>query len=333
MKCSKSALVYAACFLFFPLCIFAEKGNFKFSIEPSFGMRSGIFDEYVYDNSKTDGSEYYLSALEWNMKHSFYYGIDADACFKNFHVIAAWKQFIPNSFGEMTDSDFLQDYYYGTGRTDIKTNYSVHDNSLASGFNIGLTLKYDFYPVQILSISPVIELTFENYTFKAKNGTAYYGNQRDSSSFGSYYPYTDVNNRTVHHIPGDNIYLERNDFFSWIGAEAAIRTSNGRWLFSLKLLCSPYTCMYAHDSHLLRNLYFLDISHGIFSVFSAKTFAQFNITEHIGVRFSFSALISTEFQGKEYLSDSRNGTYKKTETKVGASSKYLDIKLSAVVSF
>lgn len=333
MKNYKKNLIYffVGCFSFF---CFADGKNFSFSIEPCFGIRNGVLDEFVYENAVNDNREYHLSILNWELRNSLYYGVDVDAGFSNFHIVASWKSLIPCASGRMYDSDFLQDYYYGTNQTDVKTNWSVHDNYLISGLNLALALKYEFNVNKNFSISPVIEVSYENYFFKAKDGTAFYGESLVGyDEWYHYYPYDDVENITVSKLPGDNVDLRRNDFFTWIGFETLFFTNDRRFIFSLSLACSPYTYIYAHDSHLLRDIYFIDISQGVFSVFKGKTFVQFNITETVGVKLSVSGLFSAELKGEEYLSYSYNGLYKKQSTVVGAASKYFDAQISAVVSF
>ncbi|MGN0740198.1 MAG: hypothetical protein ACI4LX_08530 [Treponema sp.] len=313
---------------------FADGKNFTLSVEPCFGMRNGILNEFVYANAMSDNREYHLSVLDWELRSALYYGADADVGFSNFHIVASWKSFIPNSFGRMYDSDYMQDYYYGTNRTDLRTNYSVSENHVISGLNLALAFKYEFNVNKYFSISPVIEVSYENYFFKAKNGTAYYGSAYEGySDEKHFYAYDDVENRDVYSLPGDHIDLRRYDFFTWIGFETLFRTNDGRWIFSLNLACSPYTYIYTHDSHLLRSLYFIDISQGVFSVFKGKTFAQFNITEKFGVRLSVAGLFSAELKGIEYISKSFDGEYKKDSGVIGAASQYFDVQLSAVASF
>ena len=155
MKSKKSLFTFLF-FFFLSYFGFAQNSNFSFKIEPLFGTRNGTLTEYVYNYSSVTGSEYKLSLLDWDLQNSLFYGLNADVCLKNFHIITNWKNFIPSKRGYMQDSDWLQDAYYKTGRTDIKTNYSIHDSNLLSGINLGITLKYDinFGKVFTLDVLP-----------------------------------------------------------------------------------------------------------------------------------------------------------------------------------
>ncbi|MCR5614231.1 hypothetical protein [Treponema sp.] len=332
MKSRKSLFTFLF-FFFLSYFGFAQNSNFSFKIEPLFGTRNGTLTEYVYNYSSVTGSEYKLSLLDWDLQNSLFYGLNADVCLKNFHIIANWKSFIPSKRGYMQDSDWLQDAYYHTGRTDIKTNYSIHDNNLLSGLNLGIALKYDINFGKVFTLAPFAEFNYENYQLKANDGMCYYGNTIDGNTRHYYYPYDDINHRTVSPCTGNVVSLDRSDLYTWLGVETRFKTPDSRWIFSFDIAVSPYTYIYSIDNHHLTHTDYLDISSAICYAVKANTFVQFNFTNYAGIKISALGLLTGEIKGSDYSKTNTETIYKKTGALTGSSSKYFDIQISGVINF
>lgn len=330
----KKTLSFFIAGLFLSLSIFAQKNPFSFNIEPHFGIRNGILNEFVYANSSSTGNEYYESLLNWNLKNSFYSGITLDLSFKNFHINGDFKGFIPNNFGSMDDSDWLQDYYYNTGRTDVKTNFSSHDMDVIDGLNFTVKALYSFHPSKSITLSPSIGFAFEKYTLLAKNGYGWYGKGYGASD-KSFYSYDDVLHRVRLDFNGHNVIrLEREDYYTWIGLSLDYAPAYSNWEFGFNIDVSPWTYIVSRDSHLERDTYFIDLGQGFFSAYKASIYAQYKLTQMTTFRVCATGLFTMDLKGNDYISTgSINGTYKNSGAVTGSATKYLDFQISALIRF
>lgn len=325
----------------FALPFFSQSKNFSFELEPFFGIRNGVLNEYVYSKNSKTGEEYYLSLLNWNITNSLYSGFSADFGFRDFHVSGDLKALLPNDFGSMNDSDWLQDVGYKTGNSNVKTNYSVHDMSLIEGFNIGVKAFYDFHPVKSLTIAPSVGFSYETYSMMGKNGTYYYGKSNGSIPGGntkySYFSYDDAAHRTTGPFNGNVIKLEREDYYTWIGFNVLYTTPDSHWDFGLSADVSPWTYLVSRDTHFLNNgttgTYYLDVGGQAFSAFRGTIFAQFNLNNLMALKLSGNGLCTTEIKGIEYTSSTVDGPYKKNGAVIGSASRYLDFQVSAKMKF
>lgn len=317
---------------------FSQEKIFSISIEPFFAVRHGYLSEYVYSNSSVDGSQYYLSLLDWNIACNPYLGISADAKIWKFRVNTDCKFLIPGETGTLCDSDWKQDADYKTGNTSLKTNYSEHDNYLSDGMNFSAKLLFDFFPAPRFSISPSLGVGFEYYSMIGKNGIAWYGNPKDTGKgyFYSYndlnfYGYNDLNNRKLVYFNGDVIKLERNDYYAWLGFDIRYATKNQKFKFGLCAEISPYTYILSVDTHLKRNTIFIDIAKGYFSSYRGNIFAQYNFSTLLGLKINFDWLYTRELKGYTYIKEGNSNFVKGGES--GASTRYFDFRISVLLNF
>ena len=319
--------------LFLSSPIFSLTNGFTFEVEPLFGVRNAVLNEFVYNKNSKTGEEYYLSLLNWNLKNSFYTGLNADVSYKAFHINAGFKAFIPNDFGSMDDSDWQQDYVYHTGNSSLKTNYSEHDLNFSQGFNIDISARFNFSPCTGLTLAPLAGFSFETYSMVGKNGYGYYGYAL-SGYKSSYYGYDDIPNRYIHDFSGQKVIkLEREDYYTWIGIGIGYITPNHKLQFALDLNVSPWVYIISRDTHLQRNIYFIDLGGQAFSAFKANLFVQYNFNSIYAIKFTANGLFTTDIKGIEYISDSVNGPYKRSGTVIGSASRYLDFQISAILKF
>lgn len=328
--------------IFFTATLFSQNKIFSFEIEPLFGIRNGTVSEYVYSKNSQTGSEYHLSLLDWDLKNSLYYGIAGDFGIKDFHASINFKNFIPGESGRLQDSDWLQDTGYHTGRTDIKTNYSVHNNTLLEGLNLEGKIRYNFHPTRSFSLAPTAGVSYENYHFIGANGRKWYGTNNPNVPLydpynACYYPYNDPEPSHVSTgtFSGAVIELERYDFYVWLGLSADYKTADEKWQFGFDFEFSPYTYIISIDSHLERTppRYFLDISEVTFSSFKGNAFAQLNFTKIMALKINLNFLVTGELKGIEYVSSSRHGKFNRNSSSIGSSTRYFDFQVSAAIRF
>lgn len=340
----KKLLLFLAAGIFASSIAVSQTSNtrtFSFELEPYFGLRNGVLNEFVYSKNSKTGSEYYLSLLNWNLQNTPYTGISADFAIKDFHIAGDFKALFPNSFGSMDDSDWLQDAGYKTGRTDIKTNYSVHDMELLEGLNAGIKLYYNFHPTSRLTLAPAVSFSYETYSMMGMNGTKYYGKANGSIPGGntdySYFSYDDLAHRTVGTFSGNVIKLDREDYYTWIGISLNYKTADSKLNFGISADVSPWTYLISRDSHYLNNgstgTYYVDLGGDFFSAFRGGIYAQYAVNSILALKLSCDGLFTTEIKGIEYKSNNVNGPYTKNGAVIGSASRYIDFQLSAIIRF
>lgn len=339
--CTARHVVHCAAFLtlftLFSSPAFSDDTGFKFSLEPLAGIRNGTLSEYVYANSTANGKEYHLSQLDWDIKSAPYIGLGADVQIKRFHVTASARGFFKNDSGQMQDSDWLQDKYYGTGKTNIKTNFSVHDNNINFGNVFDIELKFDFKPAEKIILSPFIGFSYEHFSLTASGGKAWYGNSTDGNSSHSFYAYDDPDptHVSVGSFSSKVIELERKDYYTWLGLECSLLSSDDRWVVSFAIAGSPFTYFDSLDSHLVRTppIFFNDIGAAVFYAWKGSASVMFKATDSVSIKFLLSGIITGEIQGNSFTSHNKSGPYTKQGSLTGSGSKYCDVQISGVIRF
>lgn len=320
----------------------AKDNKWSVDLQPCFGFRNGTFIEYVYSKNSLTGQEYHLSQLNWNIKNSAYLGASVETKISSFNINAEIKGFIPDTSGNMDDSDWLQDAGYKTGNSSIKTNYSEHTLDFTQGLNFDIFASYEFKCGKVFSISPAVGFTYERYSFDGIDGNYWYGyNKLDRPQSeldkGHYYSYDALGHRKAGVFSGKVISLTRDDYYTWLGVKAKIKTSDERWIFTLNAFVSPYTFIDTRDHHWLNRspngTYYADLSTGYFSAFKGNISAAFMFNKTAGIKATFNALYTLELHGVEYITYSENGKYEYSNSNIGAGSKYFDYQLSAVIKF
>lgn len=320
-------------FIFLLSNIFAKNNSVSISFEPLFGLRSGCFTEYVYDNNSVTNEEYHLSLLDWKIKNVPYLGASIDYSSEKFIIAFNYKKFFLGDFGTMEDSDWTQDYGYSTGNSLLKTNFSEHDIELINGMNLNLDLRRIINLSEFIIIMPSIGLSLEKYSFDGNDGYFMYGINL-SGYESSYYPYNDPVNSKKGVFNGKVISLERIDFYTWMGVDLLLKSPSKRFSVYLSAAISPYTYLYAFDSHYLRGLYFRDTSTGSFSAYKGTISLQFNLNNFLGIKFEVNGLFTKEIKGTEEVSQvSPDYGYVYAGEGIGAATKYFDMQLSCVMKF
>lgn len=331
----KKLKIFILTILFLQTSIFAQNSFFKTDIKGSVGLRNALLNEFVYANNSVSGEQYYLSLLNWNLENSIYVGLNADLCFKKFHLAVDLKEFLPSTFGFMDDSDWLQDYYYKTGNSSIKTNYSTHSIKFTQGFNAGLDLFYEITPITGLQINPKIGASYELYEIYGIDGTAYYGNSSNGGS-NSYYAYNNSSHNTVSNFSGNIIKLKQEYIFTWIGFSIKYQTPSQKLLFDISADISPWLYVISLDSHLKRSpiVYYLDKGYAVFGAARATVAATYTLSDFLKFRFGITGLFTKEIECDDYISqESETGKYYNSGGKTGSAIRYFDLQFSVSFNF
>ena len=211
--------------------------DFSLSVEPVIGFTYGSLGEYIYAQNSS-GAEVEYSYLEWEEKPLWQYGVTMCAAYKRFGATVSFDRAVSARCGNMYDSDWL-------GYSDVKTNYSVSENTAVENMNVNIALQYEFRPDEKLYITPVVEASYAYNSFEARNGYGWYGDATNSSS-GTNVSWNDSAAHYYRSLCG--IDYSRQTFYTFLGGKITCLFTPGISL-CLGAFVSPYTYTYAADTH------------------------------------------------------------------------------------
>lgn len=308
-----------------------KKTDFSFSVEPLFGLKNGVVDEYVYklDCSYPDNK---WSELNWDIKDELYGGIKLNGSFKNIFLETSFTAAIPKSSGITKDSDWRNIEKSNAENYQYKTHYSESDNYI--DYDIGAKVKagYEFKLLQDkkvkLSLKPFAEFQYENFQFTTKDGTAWYGSETNDY----WYSWDDVSHRTVKKLSdesnynGKSISYQRQNLIIWLGSDFKVELpKNFTVLAGFKV--SPYLYSESIDSHYLRSLYFLDVTPGYFSVFDANLGVEYTLTKKQSFILGAEGFYTKTLEGDDYINNIKKWyiNKKSKDADGGSAQRYINI--------
>ncbi|QTQ15255.1 omptin family outer membrane protease [Treponema parvum] len=302
----------------------SDKKKWTWSAEASLGFIYGRMGEYAYYDK---GSSDKLSYLEWDMKPLWFYGVDLEAASEKFSFLVNLKGFVPASCGYMQDSDWLQDYQWGTGNRSVKTNYSEHDNFLTSGFSSFGEISYKFCPSEKIFVFPLFAIEYQDMYFSGRDGTAWYGKD-------NFYPYNAGGGySTIQDFFGKVIDYERRDVYVWLGCRASWVFSD-KWNFSVSGYVAPYVYMWSRDSHFLRSIYFVDIGYDRFCAGKLKIAANYSLKKKVSLKLEAGCLMTEEIHtSKAFQSSEKDNGYYEVDAEDGFSSEYFEYSVAVKFLF
>ncbi len=331
----KLPLILTLLFLSFLATAQVKKTDFSFSVEPLFGLKNGIVDEYVfYKNSSYSDDK--LSELNWDIKNEVYGGIKLNGSFKNIFLETSFTAAVPKSSGILKDSDWLNVQFANYEDYQYKTNYSEHDNYI--DYDIGAKVKagYEFKVLQDkkvkLSLRPFAEFQYENFQFTGKNGTCWYG-----ADLGSYYARWndwDHQNSKSGELSGDAVSYQMQNLILWLGSDFKIELpENFAVLAGFKV--SPYMYSESIDSHYETNAYYLDITPGYFSIFDANLAVEYALTKKQSIILGAEGFYMKTVRGNDYVNSKKKWSKDSKEKTVdgGAAQKYINITFAYKYKF
>ena len=308
--------------------------GWNFAIEPIFGMRFGKEGEIVWAKNSRNGKRYKLSELEWEYTPAWYLGGKIFANYKRFEITSTSKFFMPTHCGTIKDSDWLQDAYYGTGNTSVKTNYSESENHISSAFDFELSFAFKFYPTHFLTLRPKISASYQRMKFNAVGGTLWYGHDingvafNDENSYkGAYYSY-DSDEASIAKIKDGTtaIQYDTRNIYVWTGIQADFIPTK-KIVLSLALEAAPFVYMLSYDSHILTKNSYKQRSISAFLAVRQSFNATFNFTDFISVSLNFNGVFTGETEGPNFLKESTM-SYTKIANNAGGYSMYFDAGIS-----
>ncbi len=304
-----------------------KKTDFSFSVEPLFGLKNGVVDEYVFLKESSYSSDK-LSELNWDIKNELYGGIKLNGSFKNVFLETSFTAAIPQSSGITKDSDWLNASRKNTENYQYKTNYSEHDNYI--DYDIGAKVKagYEFKLLQDkkvkLSLKPFAEFQYENFQFTCKDGTCWYG-----AYLGSYYArWNDWDNQRsdAGDKSGKVMAYQRQNLILCLGSDFKIELpKNFAVLAGFKV--SPYLYSESIDSHYLSDTYYLDVTPGYFSVFDANLGVEYALTKKQSFVLTAEGFYMKTLRGNDYINSKKKWSKddKSDEADGGAAQRYINI--------
>ncbi len=335
----KLPLILTLLFFSFLATAQVKKTDFSFSVEPLFGLKNGIVDEYVfYKNSSYSDDK--LSELNWDIKNEVYGGIKLNGSFKNIFLETSFTAAVPKSSGITKDSDWQNVTHANCEAYQYKTNYSESDNYI--DYDIGTKVKagYEFKVLQDkkvkLSLKPFAEFQYENFQFTSKDGTKWYGIETTDY----WYSYKDTNNRIVAKFSDDASYngkslsYQRQNLIIWLGSDFKIELpKNFAVLTGFKV--SPYMYSESIDSHYLRDKYFLDVTPGFFSIFDANLAVEYALTKKQSIILGAEGFYMKTVRGDDYVNSKKKWSKDSKEKTVdgGAAQKYINITFAYKYKF
>ncbi|MFA6937915.1 MAG: omptin family outer membrane protease [Treponema sp.] len=323
----KSLLICSAVLIFFNLALAAEEKTSSVTIEPFTSIKYGKLGEYVYDTD-SNGDLQKLSYLEWEVKPLVLAGLNASAKTKNITIAYNFLSYgVPLSSGNMYDSDWM-------ALTDMKTNYSISENTLNHFLQAGCNVNYTFKTNTIISITPGAGFDFSSISFSARNGYGWYGDYERSTtheniSWNS--PYA------KYYASGElmGIDYSRETFYTWLGFSANA-DFNKYFSLSFSAYISPYTFVSSIDKHFSNStstVYtaYNDLMDCYFSYFKTSLASEVNFSKNFSLCLNVNCLIGESAIGITY-SKYVTPTYEGTKSLLSSKSKSDTFELEASLS-
>ena len=301
---------------------FCRKNDFLLSVENFTGFRNGEAIELLLEE---DGDKYTKkSELVWTHDNNFYIGAKVSFGWKWFDTDIYGAAFIPKKSGKMFDSDWM-------GSNDVKTTFSVNENSLSAGSffvggNIGITVPLFTW----FKASPKFSFECEYLAFEAKNGYGWYGHPPFSKT-GKNVPWYSPDATYLKSGKLYGITYDRWSTFTWLGLYAFF-TPVPQLEFSIGTSISPYIYIQSVDHH--KNSgngnYYYDKMRGNFHAEKLDLGIKLNINKMFGIK-TFLTLTNVRPLEGETFSNSE-GKYAKYYIldgyHSGTSAKYIDTGIS-----
>ena len=307
--------------------------DFFLDVEPLFGLKNGLVDEYVFLKNSAYSSDK-LSELNWDIKNQFFVGANFKAVYKCLFLKTGFKaglSAISSKSGLMKDSDWRNLEAEGAGNYQYKTNYSESDNHIDYDFSTFIEAggRFKFFRGKNVRVNlcPFLGFEYQIFKFTATDGTAWYGN---ILSEGYRAEWNDSSNRTIYNFSGDVISYKRQNFILWLGGNLQVELP---WNFVLGagIKVSPWLYSESVDTHWHPKKYkdFLDAVSGYFSMAGVNFFAEYKFTPKTSICLQSEWLYSRLLRGDNYeKSHSADIWEKSSSVEGGAAQKYLNFYIS-----
>jgi len=221
-----------------------------FTIGASFGSLTGLAQEVVYSDLKSDNK---LSELLWNFNSLTYLGLDIK--YSWLRPGNYWGLFSSGSlkYGLFSEPDLMEDRdWIITKNPNWLTHYSIHDNKTESANLIDFNLGASFLFSQNLLLKSYISYHYMNFSFIASGGSVLYPTVSKDKDTGEY--------RADHYyLPPINVGKYEQTWHIFSPAMSLYGEFNRYFDIEISLEATPFIWCVAIDEHLLRDLVITDV--------------------------------------------------------------------------
>ena len=296
-------------------------GNLSLAVEPRLGVTYGAVGEYLY-MQKSDGTWKKNSYLEWEEKTLVTAGLGIFGGYKGVSLKVYGDIAFPLRCGDMYDSDWKLD-----ARPDVKTNYSVHENTATLNVTTGVVLSYDVTPAERVIISPAAEASYAYKSFEARNGYGWYG---DTVAW---------DDPAAHYYPDGKYILGAIDyqchlFQVFAGLQATFLLTE-RLSLQAGAFVLPYAYTYVEDCHYTNKKrtegrYYVDIVHTHFTRYKGFVSCAYQLNQWLALGITVTGLAGDTEKGSLYdeAPDTKK-IYRSKGYQSGFSLSALSVSLSA----
>ena len=233
----KKLICFFTCFFF---CFLGFAKDFSISITPLVLNANGTLNEYVYTHSAEFNTDFKLSELNWNIENYVQYGQKLSINKNHFGINYSFLAGGDRTSNVMYDSD-----WQNPDDLNMKTNFSISDNTITSFYNTSLSFLYLFNNWQYFEIAPSFTLNYYSINFEARNG---YGWDGDSIYHN---PPVSWNDKGAHYLPQGvlcGIDYSRFDFHFILGAVTTFKLWD-RVFLSADLGFPVFSILNSLDTH------------------------------------------------------------------------------------
>ena len=290
------------------------------------GVRKGKLGEYVFLKNCSYSNDK-LSYLDWQFTNP-YIALKTDVGYKRFNIENAVSYGFCAKSSTMSDSDWLNVQFSDLSASQYKTNYSESDNVTKRDISVSTEATFSFFPMETLSLKPLIAADFEYMRFVAQDGE--YSYAKNNGNF--YYRYDDVSHNSTGNFSGDVLYYRRWSFYLWLGIAAEYRVVDFLNI-GASVAISPYYFATDIDTHCLTNTRYIDIIEDNFAAYKASIALSVPLAKNsrksaIGLDMSY--LYTSVSRGKVYSAKINTASAKyveDTSSECGMDEQFFTISL------
>jgi len=284
-----------------------EEYSWNLSIEPFFGLRNGLLQEYVfYKNSKVSSDK--LSQLDWDIENLLLCGAKVSGGWKNINASISYGQAIPSSSGDMEDFDWKNIEYSSNEDYNYLTNYTKSDNYVDQSYFFEASLGYTFNPHPQIKIAPFAGYDYSYINFKAKGMSGSYGNF--DSTIGCLSSLNSDNSYTVYADSSTTVITyERFTEILWLGTSVDLTLKHNLFA-NLTLQIAPLVKTVSYDHHVVKGYYYADEGKDYFSAIKASLSFGYILNQNFSFLLTGTCLVTDLLRGNTYQSYDEGSTYK-----------------------
>jgi outer membrane protease len=231
---------------------FRKVSPVQFSLQPSLGYKTGSIGEHLFNMDNygklvefAPGGGRQISFLQWDIHSMLLAELEVALRYKRFHAQMTGEVGIPMRVGKMDDYDWNTTKGH-------QTHFSTHHNALIHHFALGGLLGWEFSPEnKQLTLTPLIGFSWQRTFMMAYDGYRQYvpTEQQETTPWSD-----DIEKK---YFTGNVISYEHEVF--QIDCIFRITYNHSpRLHFTVEGSIHPIIAAFGYDTHILRDLQFLD---------------------------------------------------------------------------